>query len=295
MKKIYSILCVFGAFIQLGFAQYYGAQKNNWNVSLHVGVNNAFGDVSNTKNKLLISDPFTKDFYQNRNIMGQFSIGNDILPYWNLRFNALYGNIQNESNDLDLKFKSYYTHEFSLLNSFDIFALTNISDWHLNIHAGLGLYAFRTSLINTKTNLPIEEKPDHFAYALTIPFGLGFSYNFTDDWKFTFDIMYRWVANDKFDGYVSDHKKFEGFSYTSIGVQYAFRFPSIQQSSVRKSFKQSSNYGFSAMGVDKPHQVYLRKKQAGNLHPVNDHLKNRKKKYKNVNSRIYILKSRKKK
>lgn len=295
MKKNYSILCFFVAFIQLGFAQYYGAQEKKWNVSLYVGVNNAFGDVSNTKNKLLISDPFTKDFYQNRNIMGQFSIGNDIFPYWNLRFNALYGNIQNESNDLDLKFKSYHTHEFSLLNSLNIFSFTDIYDWRLNIHVGLGLCAFKTALQNTKNELIIQAKPDHFTYALTIPFGLGFSYNFSDDWKFTFDIMYRWVANDKFDGYVSKHKKFEGFSYASLGFQYAFDLPSIQKLSTRKTFKQSSNYGFSAMGVDKPHQVYLQKKQAGNLHPVNNYLKNRKKKYKNVNSRIYILKSRKKK
>ncbi|MBP7101618.1 MAG: hypothetical protein KBA86_00055 [Bacteroidales bacterium] len=292
MKNIYCILCFICVSVQIGMAQYYGSKKKNWNVSLHAGINNFFGDVSNTKNKLLISDPFTKDFYQNRNFMYQFSIGNDIFPFWNLRFNALYGNIQNESNDLSLKFKSYYTHEFSLLNSFDVFAFTDLYDWHLNIHAGLGLYAFKTTLSNSETNLIIQPKPQQFTYAFSIPFGLGFSYNITDDWKFTFDLMYRWVANDKYDAYASDYKKFEGFSYASLGFQYAFDFPSFQRSSIRRSFKQSGNYGFSAMGVDQTHKVYRRKKQLGNLRPVNDYSKTQKRKYKNINSRIYILKSR---
>lgn len=292
MKKIYCILCFLCVSVHIGMAQYYGSKKKNWNVSLHAGINNFFGDISNTKNKLLISDPFTKDFYQNRNFMYQFSIGNDIFPFWNLRFNALYGNIQNQSNDLTLKFKSYYTHEFSLINSFDVFAFTDLYDWHLNIHAGLGLYAFKTTLSNSETNLIVQAKPQQFTYAFSIPFGLGFSYNITDDWKFMFDLMYRWVANDKFDAYASDLKKFEGLSYASLGFQYAFNFSLYQRSSIRRSFRQSGNYGFSALGADQTHKVYRRKKQLGNIRPVNDYSKVQKRKYKNINSRIYILKSR---
>ncbi len=295
MKYIFAVLFSIYTLLSVGYSQSYGSNKNNWNVAFNVGINNYFGDVSNTKNKLLISDPFTKDFYQNRNIMYQLAIGYDILPAWNLRFNILYGNIESKSSDLGLKFKSYYTHEFSLLNTINIFAFTNIEDWYLNLHWGIGLYGFKTALLNAESETYIQKKPKEFTRAFSMPFGIGFGYDFNENWKFTFDIIYRWVANDELDGYKSDLKKFEGFSYAAIGVQYAFNFPSIYRTGVRKSFKQSSNYNFSAMGVDKTHQLYKQRKQRGNLHPINNYNKYQRKLYKNINSRTYILESRKKK
>jgi len=258
-------------------------------------VNNYFGDVSNSKNKLFISDPFTKDFYLNRNVMYQLCMGYDIFSYWNLKLNLLYGNLQCESNDLDLRFKSFYTHEFSLINTMDIFSFTDIDDWDLNIHLGVGLYAFNTTLGSTETSTALLPINQHFTYAFSMPFGIGFAYNINEDWKFTFDMMYRWVTNDNLDGYVSSVKKFEGFSYAAIGIQYAFDIPSIRSTGIQKNFKQSKNYTFTAMGTDYTHKLYRQKKQRGNLHPVNDYTKNKYRKYNYLNSKKKNIKSSKKK
>ncbi len=296
MKRISSTLLFLYAFLSVGYGQYYGSNnRNNWHVGLNVGINNFFGDISNTKNKLLISDPFTKDFYQNRNAMCQLSIGYDIFPAWNLRFNILYGNIEGKNSHLNLKFKSYHTHEFSLLNSMNVFAFTHIDDWQLNLHLGAGVYAFKTSLLDLESNKYIQEKPKNFTHAFSMPFGLGFGYNFSENWRFTFDLMYRWVANDALDAYQSDLKKFEGFSYAAIGIQYSFDLPSIHFTRARRSFKQADNYRFPAMGTDPTHKIYRQRKQRGNLHPVNNYNKKQRKLYKNINSRTYIINSRKKK
>jgi len=292
MKKLALLFCFTYAFMGFGHAQSYGANKNNWNIGLYVGVNNYFGDVSNSKNKFIFSDPFTKDFYQNRYPMFQFSIGNNILPYWNLRLNVLYGNLRNQSNDLDYRFIAYHTHEIALINAIDIFELTSIDRWHLNIHAGIACYGFKTALFDSELNTTVVPKPQTFKYSFTIPFGLGFSYDINDNWKFTFDIMYHWVTSDSLDAYKSDLKKFEGFSYAAIGFQYAFQLPTIRLNNARRNFPLSRNYGFNAMGIDKTHKLYKQRKQRGNLTPVNKTQRNNRKVYKNVNSRKYILRSR---
>lgn len=294
MRRIYCILYFICTFIYIGNAQYYGATKKKWNVGLNVGVNNYFGDVSNSKNKLIFSDPFTKDFYLNRNAMCQLSLGYDIFPYWNLKFNLLYGNLQCESNDLDLKFKSFYTHEFSLINTMDVLSFTNIDDWDLNIRLGAGVYAFNTSLGSTESTAKLQPQLKPFTYAFVMPFGIGFAYNINEDLKFTFDMMYRWVANDNLDGYPSDVKKFEGFSFACIGLQYAFDIPSIHSTSVRKTFKQSNNYSFKAMGNDYTHKLYRQKKQRGNLHPINNYNKYQRNRYNYINSKKYIQYNRNK-
>ncbi|NLJ82476.1 MAG: hypothetical protein GX330_05055 [Bacteroidales bacterium] len=272
MKRIISILCFIYVFSQMGYAQYYKGPQNKWNISMHIGMNSFFGDVSNTKNKFIFSDPFTKDFYMNRNAMYQLSLGYDILPAWNLKFNVLYGNLQGEGNDLGLKFKSFYTHEFSFINSLDILSIVGIDEWGFNVHLGAGVYSYKTVLVSgTQETIP-RPNNQHFIYSFSMPFGIGFAYNFDENWKTKVDLIYRWIEKDDLDGYVSDMKKFEGFSYVSIGFQYSFNIsPMHRRTNVRKHFKQINNYNFSAMGKDQTHIEYRKRKRQGNLQPVNDY------------------------
>lgn len=236
-------------------AQFYSG-ANRWNIGINIGIDRQFGDVS-PQNNPIFANPLTVDFYKDRRLAVSMNFGKEIASFWFVRLNAMYCNLQARNNSLGYRSDVYHIHEFSLLNTIDLFGcfprVRDIEYWDFNLIIGAEVLSYRSKLTDMETDRELYCVPSNFhkenmsfKRIFSLPFGIGFGYQFAKNWKFNFATIYRCVFDDEFDGQVSDRKKMEGFAFLQVGVNYYFdmRFSARSTEDNLPLEKKSPNYKY---------------------------------------------------
>lgn len=263
MQKSIAIILLF--ICTCSYAQFYDAGKN-WNIGINMGIDRFFGDVSPQSNPIF-ANPLTVDFYKDRNFAVSAYFGKEIASFWFVRVNALYCNLGIKNYTMKLRSKISHIHEISMLHSFDIFGCfprcKELKNWDLILSIGVGWLGYRSILYELESDKTINYVPNSyykengaFKYVVSMPFGIGFGYQFARNWKFNFATNYRWINDDLFDACSSDKKNMEGFAFLQIGFQYFFHFKTtarnteddyaLERKSPNYQYKKNQlKYGFS--------------------------------------------------
>ena len=237
MRK-FILLCAF-TFCLFGFSPNITAQhyrfSNYWSVSPSFGVSSFFGDLSNKRNGFLKSTPFSKYFYEDRQLMVGLTLQKEINQYFGVRGNIQFGNIKSTDESVKLYFTSKM-FEYSLLGTADltnlILGIDRQRPWKLYGFLGIGLTESHTWKYNLLNDSLIQSSPMGEGSSIptmtesVLPFGLGFQYKILKNLNLTAEISRHYINSDKLDGVIYDGQKFEGFGYLGIGITYNFNFPS---------------------------------------------------------------------
>ena len=177
-------------------------------------------------------------------------------PYWALKLGLMHGTIEaKDANAKDAFAKqrnlSFYSPvtEISLQTEFNFFSyVPSISKkWYTPyLFAGLGFVGFNPkaelggTVYELRTIGTEGQDPSHpyKNYAVSVPFGLGFKYNFTGKWSLIAEAGYRTVYSDYLDDVSNNY----------LTEEQLLGYGDEQFQSIRKRLSDRSMYGTAEYG-----------------------------------------------
>lgn len=209
-----------------------------WEGGLSIGVNSFYGDVNDNTNKIFPATPFQRSFYQDRHFVVGGYFGKRMTPFWTLALDFKFGRVSGTNKYENLTFRTSWNTEVVISNSLDVLSMANLTtNWSLYPKFGFGIYAFRSTLRSTLTDLVVDcfptaefatdgtaVKAAGYRCAFALPVGLGVGFRPLPELRVFFETGITWVANDFLDAYASPSPAFEGVWNTMIGVSYQFDF-----------------------------------------------------------------------
>ncbi|MFO8055252.1 MAG: outer membrane beta-barrel protein, partial [Bacteroidales bacterium] len=232
----------------------YYSFASDWEINANLGMTNFYGDITDKRNRIYNNTPFHKYYYQDRGFAYGLLLRKNVNPYFSVRGSFLRGKIHSFSDDhkmyFDSQFNSYY-----LGGELDVTALLDgpnrSSEFRFYAFLGMGFTDSRTWLYDSRTDELKNtngfgekrwfDNKNSMAKESTIPFGLGVSYTFYDDWTVNFETSIYGVNTDRLDAYVSDDAWTEGFGYMTLGLSYHFHLPYFLSFNRYPQFNNRSN------------------------------------------------------
>jgi len=200
-------------------AQSWGGRRkpsfwDNWSVNGNVGLTSFFGDMSIYDTEII--DKFTKESGP--------AFGVIFTKYFSPKFGVsgqlLHGGFKATNSTGSSFTSSFMEYNFhARLNLVNVIWPYNMSNFGLNVYAGLGQFMFNTTAYSktiegtqkTETGTKVPE----FVYFG----GLGMSYKVNSKIGITLDLALRQAQNDKIDG-VAKNDNYDYYTHVSLGVTY---------------------------------------------------------------------------
>lgn len=245
-----------------------------WEGGINFGVNSFYGDVNDNTNKIFPATPFQASFYKDRHFVVGGYFGKRMTPFWTLALDFKFGRVSGREKYENLAFRTSWNTEVVISNSLDILSMCNLNTiWSLYPKIGVGVYAFRTRLWETRTNgtlatYPFGEpasdgtlQPVGYRAAFALPVALGVGVRPLPELRIFFETGITWVNNDYLDGYASHDRSFEGVWNTVVGVSYQFNFVPRRGANPRNA---TANDALKDDGVSKKYKKMRYKSNLGN-------------------------------
>lgn len=280
---------------QPGKAQWGGYHQfaSDWELNANVGMTSFYGDLTDKKNRIFTNTPFHRYFYQDRGLGYSILLKKNVNSYFSVRGSFLHGKIYSHASNFDLYFDAV-VNEYYIGADLDISTLiwgeSRNRDWKFYGFLGIGFTDSRTWLYDDKTNQLVGTNgfgkdrwfsdKSRMATETTIPFGLGVSYRFHDNWTVNFETGIHGMNTDRLDAFKSKESGTEGFGYTSLGISYHFHMP--WELSLRRYPK------YNGKSTDPAIEQYNKRKRV--IMNTKAYRKANKKRYRHPNDRNFIQK-----
>ncbi|HRZ42527.1 MAG TPA: hypothetical protein P5228_07480 [Bacteroidales bacterium] len=202
----------------------------HWYLGLSLGTTKFYGDVSTRRNSFSNSNPFSGDFYSDRNFMYGLSLTKKFSGVFWTKMNLLTGTLSSSDENQDYYFKSDIVEVSAsgILNLTDVF-LGNDPQRPLNVYAyaGLGILSYRAWIRQQDTDSLIDTEGTGHRKALNmiIPLGIGAEYRVTGTFTVTGEFSLRNLRADNLDAHASVNTSQEGYGYINLGLHYQFDMP----------------------------------------------------------------------
>lgn len=197
----------------------------DWMFSLSGGTALYYGGLSNYD-----LDPVQK-IPKESNLAYSASLGKWIKPYLAARINFQKGKLNSVKSNREMN-SSYNEYSGQLLinvTEFFNYQAGYQRMFYSYVFIGYGLIDFTSSsyVNNTDgtTTLIKEWGADKMITEWVAPVGIGFAYNFNQNFTFSFDATYHYTNTDKLDAITNDSKDF--MLYLALGINYNFNLKTI--------------------------------------------------------------------
>jgi len=232
-KIIIILISIFIGFQRANSQDLYPFSKG-WSIGFNLGTSYFYGDASDGKNRLWNNTPFSKYYYEDRNIMLSFTGSKDFNEFFGLRGNLLWGKFNGKSEKIGV-YTNGNVQEISIeayANILDIVRYKRNRKYSFYAFGGLGLSSFRTNLYSLINDSLLQT----FGYSANgkdvtsrtteamLSLGLGFRYYINPKASLNFETSLRNVFTDKLDALMIDKANLEGYGFMSVGFTYHFDF-----------------------------------------------------------------------
>jgi len=209
-----------------------------WSLTGQISASNFYGDLTDKSNRFFSNTPFSKFFYQDRQVVYGIALEKKINIYFGVRGHLSYGKVKSTKESVKQYFKAN-VFEYSLLGTADF---TNIfmgydryRAWSIYGFLGFGFTESRTwkrdmlteAVVGTNGfGVPKRDGGRYVPMTETVmPFGLGFNYRFVKEFSANIEMSLRPIRTDKLDATISDDTWWEGYGFISVGATYHFTLP----------------------------------------------------------------------
>lgn len=202
----------------------------HWYLGLSLGTTKFYGDVSSRRNSFSNTNPFSGEFYSDRNFMYGLTLTKKFSGIFWTKMNLLTGTLSSSDETQDYYFKSDIVEisATGMLNLTDIF-LGNDPQRPLNVYAyaGMGALSYRAWKRQQQTDSLIDTEGTgrNKALNLVIPLGIGAEYRITETFTVTGEFSLRNLRADNLDAHASINTSQEGYGYINLGLYYQFDMP----------------------------------------------------------------------
>ncbi len=239
-----------------------------WDVGFNLGLSYFYGDVNDNKGRIWRSTPLSGFYFEQKNLMGDISVGKIINPYLHLRSHFVFGSLSGSSDELNTYFNGHvmtfgldvhfhyldYFMKRPESRKFKYYAFTGVGFSSYNsVRRQISTDKFVSSIGysnygNTKTSNNSSA---------TIKLGLGVAYHIDKYWKLNFESSLNYLLTDKLDAMVSSNTLLEGYGYMSFGIAYKFDL---------NIHTRNNNWKKSSGTNNKPHNSGFENKRKRKLH-----------------------------
>lgn len=217
----------------------------HWYIGLNLGTSSFYGDISERSGAFSNINPFSGNFYQDRDFMFGLMLTKKINGVFWTRLNLLAGTMDASNSTGNLYFKSDVV-EFTgigMLSLTEIFLGEDITR-PVNAYAfvGGGIVSYRSwkRMIDTDSLIDMEGTGKRKAVNFVLPVGLGVDYRVTDQFTLTGEFSIRRLGTDRLDAHSKDGSYREGYGLISLGLHYQFEMPeAIMKRNIRHTGKST--------------------------------------------------------
>jgi len=217
----------------------------HWYIGLNLGTSSFYGDISERSGAFSNINPFSGDFYQDRDFMFGLMLTKKINGVFWTRLNLLAGTMDASNSTENLYFKSDVV-EFTgigMLSLTEMFLGEDITR-PINAYAfvGGGIVSYRSwkRMIDTDSLIDMEGAGKRKAVNFVLPVGVGVDYRVTDQFTLTGEFSLRRLGTDRLDAHSKDGSYREGYGLISLGLHYQFEMPeAIMKRNIRHTGKST--------------------------------------------------------
>lgn len=209
-----------------------------WSMTGQISLSKFHGDLVDMNNPVFDNTPFTKFFYQDRQLVFGYTLEKKINIYYGVRGNLSYGRVKSTKESLNQYFRAN-VFEYTIVGTVDatnlILGYSRYRRWSIYGYLGIGFTESRTwkrditteQIVGTNGfGVPKHEGGRYVPMTETvIPIGLGFRYSFMKEFSANFEISMHPIKTDKLDATISKNIITEGYGLITFGATYHFVLP----------------------------------------------------------------------
>lgn len=206
----------------------------DWMFSISGGSALYYGGLSNYD-----LDPMNK-IPNESNLSYSATAGKWLRSYGAVRASFQKGKIHTikNSKDLNASFNEYTAQVMINVTDFFNYPSGYQRMFYSYVFLGYGLIDFKSSVYSTTTGLLVKEYgQEKMVTEWVVPLGVGFAYNFNQNFTFSLDATYHYLNTDKLDAYTNDSKDF--MLYLGLTVFYNFNLKDFNGYIVRPKSRRS--------------------------------------------------------